>query len=92
MIVIIKSSHDTDEARRAIRLAGDLAADIVLVQDAVYLGRRDALEGFCGTAHALNEDVLMRGVGAEIDKGVRLIDYDQMVDMLAAEDKVIGAF
>lgn len=92
MIVIIKSGHDTEEASRAVRVARDLTADIVLVQDAVYLGRKDALEGFCGTANALAEDVLMRGLADEIDKGVRLIDYGQLVDMLAAEDKVAGAF
>ena len=91
MLVLIKSAHDTPEARRAVRLARDMAADIVRLQSAVCLAEKDRLEGFCGTAHAISEDLQLRGIGA-IDKGVRPIDYDQLIDLMAEDDKVVGMF
>lgn len=91
MLVLIKSAHDTPEARRAVKLARDMAADIVLLQNAVCLAEKDRLEGFCGTAHALAEDLKMRGI-ASVEKSVRPIDYGQLVDLIADNDKVIGMF
>lgn len=91
MLVLIKSSHDTPEAKRAVKLARDMAADIVLLQNAVCLAQKDRLEGFCGTAHAIEEDLLLRGI-SDIDKGVRPIDYYQLIDLMADEDKVVGMF
>lgn len=91
MLVIIKSAPDTQEARRAVKLARDMAADIVLLQDAVYLSRPERLEGFCGTAYALSEDLGLRGV-EDLEAGVKAIDYGELVDLMAGEDKVIGLF
>jgi sulfur relay protein TusB/DsrH len=91
MVVVIRSAPGDREAKRGVRLARDMAADIVLVQNGVYLACGDRLEGFCGTAHALEEDLRLRGV-TDIEKGVRTLTYDDLVDLLAEEDKVVGMF
>lgn len=91
MLVLIKSAHDTPEARRAVKLAREMAADIVLLQNAVCLAEKDRLEGFCGTAHAVEEDLKLRGV-AVIEKGVRPIDYDQLVDLVTEDGNIVGMF
>ncbi len=91
MLVIIKSPPDSQEARRAVRLAGDLAADVVLVQDAVWLAQKERLEGFCGSAFALDEELKLRGIG-DIEEGVKTITYDELVALMAGEDKVLGLF
>ncbi len=91
MLVIIKSAPDTQEARRAVKLARDMAADIVLLQNAVYLARPERLEGFCGTAYVLEEDLRLRGV-EDLEAGVKTIDYDELVGLLAGEDEVLGLF
>ncbi len=68
-----------------------MAADIVLIQNAVSLARRDRLEGFCGTAFALGEDIKLRGV-KDLDKGVKEISYEEFIDLMANNDKVVGIF
>ena len=93
MIVIIKSAPDTPEAKRGITMAGDLAADLVLVQNAVYLARPGQVGGIRGAVYALDEDLLMRGLGPDADIGsVRRIDYDMLVDLIMKADQVHGAF
>ena len=92
MIVMIKSEPDTSEAKRAVTLAGDLAADLVLIQNAVYLACQKAI-GIRGRVYALDEDLRMRGIGPDTDIGmVKRIDYDMLVDLLAKADGVHGAF
>lgn len=91
MIVLLKSAPDTAEARRAVKLARDMAADIVLLQNAVYLAEKDRLEGFCGAVHAIDEDIRIRGI-AELDKNVRVISHGGLVDLMADSDKVTGVF
>lgn len=93
MLVIIKSAPDTTEGKRAVKLARDMAADICLMQNAVYFAQRERLEGFCGTAFVLDEDARLRGLSSgDIDKGVKEIGYDDLVDFLVKEDKVVGMF
>ncbi|MBI3591884.1 MAG: hypothetical protein HY099_00065 [Nitrospirae bacterium] len=93
MLVIIKSSPDTQEGKRGVKLARDMAADICLIQNAVYFAQKERLEGFCGTAFILDEDARLRGLGLEeIGKGIREINYDGLVDLMAKEDKVVGMF
>ncbi len=92
MLVLIKSAPDTPEAKRAVSLAGDLSADIVLIQNAVYLARRRA-EGSHAAVYALDEDLRMRGIGPEAEIGkVKRIDYDMLVDLITKADGVHGAF
>lgn len=93
MLVIIKSAPDTPEGRRGIKLARDMAADICLIQNAVYFAQKERLEGFCGTAYLLEEDSRLRGLKNEdIGKGIRRLDYDSLVDLMVNEDKVLGMF
>ncbi len=93
MLVIIKSSPDTSEGKRGVKLARDMAADICLIQNAVYFAQKERLEGFCGTAYILGEDARLRGLSEEdMGKGIREIDYEGLVDLMVKEDKVVGAF
>jgi len=93
MLVIIKSSPDTPEGRRGIKLARDMAADICLIQNAVYFAQIERLEGFCGTAYAVREDLQLRGLKEDdIERDVKIIEWDELIDLMTGEDKTIGAF
>jgi len=93
MIVMIKSAPDTPEAKRGITLAGDLVADVVLIQDAVNLVRLVQDVGIRVSVYALDEDLRMRGLGPDADIGaIRRIDYDMLVDLITKADKVHGVF
>ncbi len=93
MLVIIKSAPDTPDGKRGIKLARDTAADICLMQNAVYFSQKERLEGFCGTAFVLGEDARLRGIpSSDMEKGVKEINYEDLVDLLVKEDKVAGVF
>ena len=93
MLVIIKSAPDTTEGKRAIKIARDLAADVCLIQNAVYFGIKNRLEGFCGTVYLLDDDRKLRGLSDEsLIKDIKAIDYDMLVELMISEDNVIGAF
>ncbi len=93
MVVIIKSAPDTTEAKRAVKLARDMAGSLLLIQNGVYFAQNDALEGFCGKAYVLIEDCQLRGLqDNELKKDIVKIDYDALVDLITENDKVIGAF
>ena len=91
MLVIIKSSPDLKGATSAVKLAEEMSADIVLVQDGIYLAEQNRLEGFSGTAHVLGEDMKMRGVDS-ISQDIRTIGYEELVELMAANEKVMGMF
>ncbi|KKM84449.1 hypothetical protein LCGC14_1299070 [marine sediment metagenome] len=91
MLVIIKSSPDAMGAGSAVKLAEEMSADIVLLQDGIYLAEQDRLEGFSGTAHVLSEDLRLRGVES-ISKNIIPIGYEELIDLMAANDKVMGMF
>lgn len=93
MLVIIKSSPDTTEGKRAVKLARDMATDICLIQNAVYFAQKERLEGFCGMAYVLDEDARLRGLKSEdMSKGIKETGYDELVDLIVKEDKVVGMF
>lgn len=93
MLVIIKSSPDTPEGRRGFKLARDMASDMVLLQNGVYLAQRERFEGFCGKVYILEEDMKLRGLeDEEILRDAIKIDYDRLVDLMVDEDKVVGMF
>jgi len=93
MVIIIKSPPDSTDGKRAVKLARDMAADLVLIQNAVYFAQKDGLEGFCGKAYALLEDCRLRGLMEnDIKKDIKMIDYSAFVDLITGEDKTIGAF
>jgi sulfur relay protein TusB/DsrH len=91
MLVIIKSSPDALGARSAVELAEKMSADIVLLQDGIYLTEQNRLEGFSGTTHVLSEDLKMRGVES-ISEDIKAIGYEELIDLMAANDKVMGMF
>jgi sulfur transfer complex TusBCD TusB component (DsrH family) len=90
MLVIIKSAPDTAEGKRGVKLASDMAADIVFIQNGAYFCRRDGFEGFRGTVYVLDEDKKLRGI-ADVPEGAKTIGYDELVDVMAG-DKVVGMF
>ena len=93
MIFLIKSSPGTTEGKRAIKLARDMAADIVLVQNGVYYAFKEKLEGYCGTVYTLDEDLRRRGLkDDEIERGIKKINWEELIDRMAKEDKVLGMF
>ncbi len=95
MLVIIKSAPDTPEGRRGVKLARDMAADIVLLQNGVYFIQEQRLEdlGFYQIAYVLEDDRRLRGLKAdEANKNIKDISYEGMVDLMAESDKVTGMF
>lgn len=93
MLVIIKSAPDTTDGKRGVKIARDMAADICLIQNAVYFSLKDRLQGFCGSVYLLDEDRRRRGLGeSDIEKDIKKIDYDNFVELILGEDKVIGVF
>jgi sulfur transfer complex TusBCD TusB component (DsrH family) len=72
MLIVIKSAPDTPEGKRGVKIARDMAADICLIQNAVYFAVKDRLEGFCGTVYLLDEDRRLRGLGeGVIEKDIK---------------------
>lgn len=95
MLVIIRSAPDTTEGRRGIKLARDMSADVVLLQNGAYFMQSGKLEdlAFIGMAYILDDDRKLRGL-KEPEAGARIkgISYDGIVDLMAESDKVIGMF
>lgn len=93
MVVIVKSGPNTADGERGVKLARDMAADVVLIQDGVYFAQKERLGGFCGRAYVLEEDSRLRGLkDEELEKGVNKLSYDDLVDLMSEEDKVVGMF
>ena len=93
MFVIVKSGPDTQDGKRGIKLARDMSADICLIQNAVYFAQQEGLEGFCGTVYALEDDLRLRGLkDEELGRGVKKLGYENLVELMAEKDKVIGMF
>lgn len=93
MVVIIKSGPDTADGKRGVKLARDMAADVVFIQNGVYFAQKERLEGFCGTVFVLDDDARLRGLHeSDLEKDMRRLSYNDLVDVMVAEDKVIGFF
>jgi sulfur relay protein TusB/DsrH len=93
MLVMVKNSPGSTEGKRGIKLAMDMAADLILIQNAVYFAQQGRLERFGGTAYALAEDMRLRGISSDsTGSNIREIDYDNLVDLMMKEEKVSGAF
>jgi sulfur relay protein TusB/DsrH len=93
MLVLIKSSPDSTEGKRGIKLAMGMDADLILMQNAVYFSQGKRLESFGGKAYALGEDMRLRGIRSDLTgSNIREIDYDKLVDLIMKEEKVFGAF
>jgi sulfur relay protein TusB/DsrH len=93
MIVIVKSAPDTPDGLRGVTLATDAAADLVLLQNAVYFAQKERLGAFPGSVYVLDDDKRLRGVrDAELAETVKTIGYDRLVDLMMTNDKVVGLF
>jgi sulfur relay protein TusB/DsrH len=80
---------DKPFGENALRLAQeDAAAEVVLIQDGVYFDPCSLLNAG-KIVHAIKLDVEKRGLQQRMAQGVRLIDYGQLVDLIAAH-KVIN--
>ena len=91
MLIIVKNGIDTPEGKRGVRLARDMAADLVLIQNGVYFARYAELNNFDGKVYVLYEDLLLRGFSdGDIWKDMEKIDYDILVDLMVGSDKVVG--
>ena len=91
MLVIVKNGIDTPEGKRGIRLARDMAADLVLIQNGVYFVRDEKLNDFGKKVYVLDEDLMLRGLSdGEIGKNMEKINYDILVDLVVGSDKVVG--
>ncbi|MBI5634535.1 MAG: hypothetical protein HZA15_13780 [Nitrospirae bacterium] len=95
MLVIVRSAPDTVDGRRGIKMARDLAADVVLLQNGVYFLQQEHLEdlGFCRTAYVLSDDRKLRGLDpADADRRAKEITYDALVDLMSESNNVVGMF
>ena len=93
MLVMVKNAPDTPEGKRGITMAREMAANIVLIQNAVYFALTDGLEGLPGIVYALEDDLRLRGLNNNDLKGdIRRLDYDDFIDLMVEDDRVIGIF
>jgi sulfur relay protein TusB/DsrH len=95
MLVIVRSAPDSVDGRRGIKIARDMAADVVLLQNGVYFMQQAHLEdlGFCGSAYVLSDDRKLRGLSAIESTGrTKEITYDGLVDLMTESNKVVGMF
>ena len=91
MLVIVKSAPGTPDGRRGIKLAIDMATNVVLIQNAVYFAQKDRLDDFSGVIYALDNDIRLRGLrDEELKKDIKKLDYDGLVELMVEEDRVIG--
>lgn len=87
MLFLIASAPETQEYKTAVTLAGDVNADICLLQDAVYAARRSDSD----TVYVLSDDMKLRGIHEDEISG-KAVDYGQLIDLLTGADKVVGLF
>ena len=90
MLIIIKSSPDTPEARQALDLAKSMNAGICLVQNGVYLAAKEKINDISGSVCALSEDLKLRGLQPAVN--VKSIDYEELIDIMNGSEKVMGMF
>ena len=91
MLLMIKSHPESAEARRALKMASEMPAEVVLIQDGGYHVLGNRLEGFSGMVHVLEDDMRMRGLAPDGDK-IKTINYHDLVDLMAEAEKVAGIF
>lgn len=93
MIVIVKSAPDTADGARGIALARQTGARLVLLQNGVYFAQKELLGDFSGAVYALDDDKRLRGLkDSEMNRAVKSIGYDGLVDLMAEDSKVVGMF
>ncbi len=93
MLVLIKSGPDTAEGKTGLDLARESGADLVLLQNGVYLARAGALGEWARAVYLLEDDKKLRGLrDADLDARARTIGYDVLTDLIVGADAVVGMF
>ncbi|HUI44366.1 MAG TPA: DsrH/TusB family sulfur metabolism protein [Nitrospirota bacterium] len=93
MLVIIKSAPDTTDGARGLTLAKDGGADLILLQNGVYLAQKGRLGSFPSAVYVVDDDKRLRGLkDSELDVRAKIIDYDKLTDIITAGGKVVGMF
>ena len=87
MLFLISSAPDTKEFKTAYKLAQNMKAEICLLQNAVYASRNL----FNSRFYILKDEMQLRGIKEEEVSG-KLIDYNQLIDLMTKSDKVVGLF
>lgn len=85
MLFLISSAPDTKDFQTAYRTAKKMKADICLLQNGVYAARGCDDE----TLHILSDDIKLRGIIPDNLKG-KIINYEQLVDLMTASEQVVG--
>lgn len=93
MIVMIKSAPDTTDGGLGLNLAKHSGADLALMQSGVYFAQKERLKDFSGAVYVMEDDKRLRGLNdSELDKRVKVINYDELTDFITAGRKVVGMF
>jgi sulfur relay protein TusB/DsrH len=93
MVVIIKSAPDTNDGALGLTLAKEGRADLILLQNGVLFAQKERLGSLSGAVYVLDDDKKLRGLkDSELDEQVKVIDYDQMTDIITSAEKVTGLF
>ena len=87
MLFLISSGPDTKEFKTAYKLAQTINAEVCLLQNAVYASRNL----FDTRFYILKDEMQLRGINEDEVSG-KPIDYDQLIKLMAASDKVVGMF
>lgn len=93
MLVMIKSAPDTTDGKSGLALAKKGGADVVLLQNGVYFAQKKRLGTFSGAVYVMDDDKRLRGLkDSELDKRVKIINYDKLTDIITSGEKVTGMF
>jgi sulfur relay protein TusB/DsrH len=93
MLVMIKSAPDTTDGAFGLTVAKESGADVVLLQNGIYLAQKERLGPFPGAVYVLDDDKRLRGLkDSEMDDRAKIIDYDKLTDIITSGDKVAGMF
>ncbi len=79
------------DGKEGLKLAAQMQADVVLLQNGVYFAQSKWLEDFSGKKYVLEQDLKLRGL-SEISAAIKKIDYDSLVGLMSDSDKVVGMF
>ncbi len=87
MLFLVSSAPDTKEFQTAWSIAMGMEADICLLQSAVYAARQKGVSD----VYVLDDDLMLRGIGRDEASG-KIINYQQLIDLMTGADKVVGIF
>jgi sulfur relay protein TusB/DsrH len=87
MLFLISSAPDTKEFKTAYKLAKNLSAKICLLQNAVYASKNLKDDNL----YVLHDEINLRSIN-EDEVGGKIINYEQLIDLMINADKVVGLF